>query len=102
MHLNYVSWLKKWLLRKEGTGKNKAWLTVDNVKVKPSHVNLGGGCLYVPKEDNNEFHAKYLKYVLIAEREMNLTEQPLVFSDGNSYSPVIVDVDLRYSAEGVT
>ena len=82
--------------------KNKAWLTSDNLKVKVTHVNLGGGCMYFLEVDNNAFYAKYLKYVLIAKREINLTEQPLVSPDRNWYSPVIVDVDLRYSTDGVT
>ena len=101
MNLNRISWLTKWLLQKKGSGKNKAWYTTDNVVVKPTHVNLAGGCLYVPDEDVNEFHARYLKYALRNKREINLTEMPLVCPDGNSYSPVVIDIDLRYSSDGV-
>ena len=61
------------------------------------HVNLGGGCLFVPEKDVKEFLATYLKYALINRKEVHLTEQPLILDDGSSYSPVVVDIDLRYS-----
>ena len=102
MHLNRITWLKKWLLHKEGRGKKSAWYTESKRKVKPTHVNLGGGCLYVPEEEKTEFYAKYLKHALVNHKEINLTEQPRVCEDGCSYSPVIIDIDLRYAAEGLT
>ena len=58
--------------------KSKAWVTVENVRVRPTHVNLAGGCLHVPDEDLNEFYAKYLKYALVNKRKIHLTEQPLL------------------------
>ena len=70
--------------------------------MKPSHVNLGGGCLFVPDNEVNEFHARYFRYALIEKREINLTEQPRFCEDGNAYSPVIIDVDLRYGSENNT
>ena len=33
MNLNRISWLKKWLLKKVGSGKTKAWVTAKNVRV---------------------------------------------------------------------
>ena len=63
------------------------------MEVKPTHVNLGGGCLYVPDKDLKEFYAKYLKNILLDNKEVHLIEQPLVCDDVNSYSPVIIDVD---------
>ena len=102
MHLKRITWVKKWLLHKEGRGKKSAWYTESNVKVQQTHVNLGGGCLYVPEEDKNEFYAKYLRYALINKNEINLTEQPLVCEDGRSFSPVVVDIDLRYHRKGLT
>ena len=63
-------------------------------------MNLGGGCLYVPDEDLKQFYAKYLKYIIKGNNEVNLTEQPLICDDGNSYSPVIIDVDLKYGSPG--
>ena len=102
MHLNRIAWLKKWLLKKKGIGNGSAWFTENNIKVKATHVNLAGGYLYVPDEDLNDFYALYLTCALIKHKEINLTEQPLVCEDGCSYSPVIIDVDLRYPSEGLT
>ena len=65
------------------------------------HVNLGGGCIYVPDEDLNAFYALYLQHVLIHNNEINLTKQPLQCEDGNTYSQVIIEVDLRYGAPGL-
>ena len=102
MNLSRIPWLNKWLLQKKGSARSRVWVTADNVQVKPTHVSLAGGCLYVPDEDLSEFYAKYLKYALVNKREINLTEQPLVSPDGNSYSPVIIDIDLRYRSQGLT
>ena len=51
---------------------------------------------FVPEKDVKQFLATYLKYALIERKEVHLTEQPLILDDGSSYSPVIIDVDLRY------
>ena len=51
----------------------------------------------MPDSDIPEFYAKYLRYVLIGKNIINLTEQPLVCEDMNAYSPVIIDIDLRYA-----
>ena len=96
MHLKHINWLAKWTLHEDPSGSTKTQLTAANVKTKPSHVNLGGGCLYVPDSDLSEFYAKYLRYILIGKNVINLTEQPLVCEDTNAYSPVIIDIDLRY------
>ena len=101
MHLKRVGWLKRWMLHRDGNARSKRQLTTSNHEVKPSHVNLGGGCIYVPDKDLNEFYALYLRHVLIHNTELNLTEQPQVCEDGNTYSPVIIDIDLRYGAPGL-
>ena len=98
MHLKNIACLQKWILHKEGNN-NKERFTLSGLKVKPSHVNLGGGCLFVPEDEANEFHAKQLRYALIEKREINLTEQPLFCDDGCVYSPVIIDIDLRCATE---
>ena len=54
MHLNRILWLKKWLLHKEGQGKTSAWYTESKTEVKPTHVNLGGGCLYIHEEEKTD------------------------------------------------
>ena len=101
MHLKRVAWLHRWILHREGNARSKTWLTASNHEARPSHVNLGCGCIYVPDEDLNEFYALYLKQVLLNNNVIHLTEQPLVCEDGKSYSPVIIDIDLRYGALGL-
>ena len=58
--------------------------------------------MFVPEKEVNEFHARYLRYALIERREINLTEQPMFCDDGNAYSPLIIDIDLRYDDEFTT
>ena len=99
MHLKNISCFQKWILHKQGNSRKSVQLTSSGRQVKPTHVNLAGGCLFVPENEVNEFHARYLRYALIDKREINLTEQPMFCDDGHAYSPVIIDVDLRYDIE---
>ena len=101
MHLNNIQCFRKCILHNKSIGKKNIWLASTGKVEKPTRVNLGGGCLFVPDDEVKDFLARDLKYALIDRKEVNLTEQPLILEDGSSYSPVVIDVDLRYSTGNV-
>ena len=93
------NWLEVFRVKKRTSGKRAKPIYVDskNNVVKPTHYNLQGGTYYVPKSKESEFLSRYIEFLFGYQNgRLSLTEAPLQTPLGKVFSPVFLDLDLRY------
>ena len=93
------AWLEAYRVKKKTSTKSEKSIYIDrnNKVVKPTHYSLQGGSYHVPRSQEGEFVSCYIAFVFgDTNGRLALTEAPLHTPLGNVYSPVFIDLDLRY------
>jgi len=94
------AWLERYRVRnifRNRKNKKAVYIDKNSDVVKATHYNLLGGVYSVPRDKEESFMNDYVTYVFGPNQgRLALTENAIVSDLGVSFSPVFIDLDLRY------